>query len=94
MVIYELDRGQIDHEEDYVACGVRGVPPSFGPWAYDDDGALLGWICEDCFEGGTAYMKERLREQARDLHRIACDKDSLSDNDIRYARPGTSPAIP
>ncbi len=86
--------GGINHKEACVACGVRDTPPSLGPWAYDEDGALLGWICEDCFEGGADYMKERLRGQARDLHRIAGDKDLLSDNDIQYARPGTSPAIP
>lgn len=94
MVIYVIARELSGLKEPCVACGVVGQPDNPDPWAYDEDGSLLGWICEDCFKGGPGYMKDRLREQARDLHGIACNKDRLASNDIQHARPGTSPAIP
>ena len=94
MVIYIIDRELSGHKEPCVSCGVVGQPGTPDPWAYDEDGSLLGWICEDCFKGGPDYMKERLREQARDLHQIACNKDRIATDGIRHARSGTSPAIP
>jgi hypothetical protein len=94
MVIYVIDRGASNYTEPCVACGVVGQPDNPDSWAYDEDESLLGWICEDCFKGGSDYMKDRLRERARDLHRIACNKDRLADDGIRYAGPEASPAIP
>jgi hypothetical protein len=92
MVIYELDRGPTQGES-CVTCGVAKLgSPESGvlPWAYEGYD-ILGRICEDCYEGGEIYMRERLRERARDLHAVACGKDRLATNDIQYARQGATP---
>jgi hypothetical protein len=96
MVIYELDRKARENgysgEESCVTCGVYAITGGETHWAYEGYD-ILGWICDDCYEGGYVYMRERLREQARALHAIACGKDRLANNDIQYARQGAPPLI-
>ena len=65
MVIYELDRKARENgysgEESCVTCGVYAITGGETHWAYEGYD-ILGWICDDCYEGGYVYMRERLRE--------------------------------
>lgn len=77
-----MHHGQHPVEESCVACGLVGDVTDPAPFAYQD-GELQGWVCEDCFGGGAARIRESLISSARDLRVIADNKERLAGSDIQ-----------
>ncbi len=89
-----LVRTVYPYAHDHCAtCGDRLEPDEVRPFAYDQRGTQVGFLCERCSVAGHEELRSRIRHQAAALRQRAIELDRLAAEDAHLSYPPSSRGV-